>query len=1051
MSFTPSGGNEMEITISAEDNASEDINDVQGSLSGMRTAAAAAGAAMAGIGVGGLAVATQAAADFESAMVEVEKVTSEATADALNEDIRQMAENIPMAQSELANLAAQAGRFGIEGPENIREFTETTAMMATATELNAQEAGESLSRLAELTNTPVSEMENLGSSINSLSNNFATSSQEIVDAMLRASGSMSQLGLNQRQIAGMSAALNEVSESSQRAGTRLRRLSQEVMNPSNVSDFASALGMTEEEFRTMREENPNELLLTMAEAMQEGGEEADALRTTLSTTSRQALAGLSQNLDGTRQALERSNESYAEASSLQEEYNAQTDTFNSQMQLLKNRLNNVAIVMGNQLLPVILEIVNTAILPAVEAFADLNEATNGMAGVALFAGTAITGLVTALAAIAPVITGTVLPALGSVAAVLTGPVGIAIAGTAAAVAGLWYAWENNLGGIRDFTRSVMNRVQQLFTLTDNEASALGDAVDSLENTFAGAMSAIRGVVSFTVERLLIPLAEELLRIYELHFEQMFSEVARTLDAINSHIQTIAGHIETFWNRHGEQIMAITEAVWGFIELTIGTALDAILSTIRVILALIRGDWDGAMDIIWNFTQRTFNRIVDFIGGAFLEGLRGVLDLVFGLIADVFRGIYNFLIGGSIVPRTFNAILNFLRNVFYNTLQTIFNNIVSFIRGTFQTIERIVTGSWNAINQTTRSVLNGVKQFIRSTFNTIAGFTTRIWNGIERTIDNTVSAIDNTVSSGVNTVRRTVSSTFNTVDRNVTNIWNGIENTVDNAASGIENSVDNAVNGVESTVRSVFNSVDSFVDTTWNGIGDHITEPVSGAADSIASTVSDFRNAAGDIADAIVDSFTGLPGDIADEIGSLGDELMGVFEDAAQDAIDAFNDIMPDAIHLPNVEVPSHDIDVPRVSVGLPSELGGGSVGVGGGDFLSEGQLLNLGDGPGYDIPELATGGIALDDTIARIGEAGESEAVVPLDRLSSMLDTTFAAGASAMQPRPTGATQSGSQDGTMEVKLRVEGDDELTRLIRENAEVVVQENEDNKQNRIQRL
>lgn len=113
-------------------------------------------------------------------------------------------------------------------------------------------------------------MENLGSLINTLSNNFATSAQGIVDAMMRSSEALSNLGLKQTEIAGLSATLNEVSESSERAGTRLRRVAQETMNSKKMGEIASEFGMTTDEFTKMRNENPADTIKQMAEMMSEG-------------------------------------------------------------------------------------------------------------------------------------------------------------------------------------------------------------------------------------------------------------------------------------------------------------------------------------------------------------------------------------------------------------------------------------------------------------------------------------------------------------------------------------------------------------------------------------------------------------------------------------------------------------------------------------------------------------------------------------------------------------------------------------------------------------
>jgi len=344
----PVSGRDPDVTVGIGGDASgldSAIGTATSRLGDLKVAAGVAGGAVAALG-GKLGVdAVNAAVSFEDAMTDLAKVAGEDVAAGLESDIRALSEEMPLTAEELAGLAEDAARFGVEGEENILQFTESAAKMGEATQLSTQQAGESLAKLAELTNTPVDEIENLGSSVNELSNNFGASSQEIVDASLRSAGSLSSLGASQSEIFALNTALNEVSESSERTGTRLRRLGQELLDadPETLSD---PLGLTTEQFEQMRENDPVELIKLMAETMSEGGESADQLRENLSTTSRQALSGLAQNLDGIKNAVDTSTTAFEEATSLQEEFNKEMEKTTNQMQTLNSQLNNIKRTLG---------------------------------------------------------------------------------------------------------------------------------------------------------------------------------------------------------------------------------------------------------------------------------------------------------------------------------------------------------------------------------------------------------------------------------------------------------------------------------------------------------------------------------------------------------------------------------------------------------------------------------------------------------------------------------------------------------------------------------
>ena len=320
----------------------------------------------AGVAAGGLAVlsgalagkSVSAAADFESALADLQKVTNEQTADELADDIQGLAEEIPLSTEALAGLATQAGRFGVEGTENIREFTRIAAEMGSATALSADEAGKALAKVSEATGTPIENIQQLGDSINELSNNFATNSQEIVDSAQRAGFGLQDLGLRSDDILALSASMNEVAPTSRRAAMMLRQISEALRNPENAEAFAEVLGLSVEQFETMVEENPQETIIELSEAMAQNEDAANDLTQELSTAQARAFQRVTGRSEDLADAMETSNAAMEEGGSLSREVAIETSTLSGQMGLLRSKVNNVFIEIGERLLPVALDLVD---------------------------------------------------------------------------------------------------------------------------------------------------------------------------------------------------------------------------------------------------------------------------------------------------------------------------------------------------------------------------------------------------------------------------------------------------------------------------------------------------------------------------------------------------------------------------------------------------------------------------------------------------------------------------------------------------------------------
>lgn len=238
MAFTP-GQNSLEVEVS-----STGVGQFRGAMGrasdallSFRGAALLAGGAMAALGTAVIAETITQAREWNAVIRELTKVTDPMAAERIGAQMVELSQVIPLPTEQLGDLATQAARFGV-AEENIEAFVSTVAKMAVATNVTVDEAGQAFARLSKLTDTPIDQIENLGSAINLLGQTTATSAADIVNGMLRSSAALRAIGLEAPEISGLNAAIIEVSESAERAGTRLRRLAQELADPRKLSEIA---------------------------------------------------------------------------------------------------------------------------------------------------------------------------------------------------------------------------------------------------------------------------------------------------------------------------------------------------------------------------------------------------------------------------------------------------------------------------------------------------------------------------------------------------------------------------------------------------------------------------------------------------------------------------------------------------------------------------------------------------------------------------------------------------------------------------------------------
>jgi TP901 family phage tail tape measure protein len=394
------------------------ISDAMTSLDAFKKKATLVGGALTALSAGGIAASVGAFTSYQDSLVELRKVAGEGVADKLSDDIKDIATQTRLSASQVAELAAQASRFGAEGEDELREFAKTAAMTGSATTLAADEAGRSLAKVAASLGEPLDNVRTLADGFNELSNSARVNTQELVDSVTRSGATLSSLGLKTDEIIGLAGALNAVSPSSRRAAGSMRRLGEELLNPDNVSVFAKALGVTTEEFKQMRDANPNETLLSLAEAAKESDEVMTLFRKEIGKRGARAFTRLKKDVEGATEAQQLVNKAMKEGGSIAAENREDINTFAGQLSLLKSELNTVAITTGKNLTPVLGALVRL-VRGVVDSFRSFNKQTDGMAGTVILAGGLLTGLTILLGVLATTMTTAVVPGLSALAGAFT--------------------------------------------------------------------------------------------------------------------------------------------------------------------------------------------------------------------------------------------------------------------------------------------------------------------------------------------------------------------------------------------------------------------------------------------------------------------------------------------------------------------------------------------------------------------------------------------------------------------------------------------------------
>lgn len=418
-------GSTLLVTIGADvGGAMSGIRQVEGAVDGFgkrigglgKMAAigiGAVGATVAGIGV----ASAKAAIDFESSFAGVRK-TVDATEEEfaqLREGFRAMALEKPIDVNELNQIGESAGQLGI-AKENILDFTSTMADLAVTTNLTSEQAATSMARFANIMQMPQTEFSRLGSTVVALGNNFATTEAEIMEMAMRIAGAGKQVGLREPEVMGLAAALSSVGIEAEAGGTAISRVMITMANAvaeggDQLAGFAATAGMSISEFSQLFQQDASAAITAFIEGLGQASEEGENVFAVLDELGlseirvRDALLRAANAGGLFREAIELGSEAWEENTALSQEAAERYKTTASQLQLLKNNLTDVAITIGDFLLPVINQAIGAAI-PVIQQVGQAIQGLLGSEGVQSFfadIATVAQGMVSALSAAVPVI------------------------------------------------------------------------------------------------------------------------------------------------------------------------------------------------------------------------------------------------------------------------------------------------------------------------------------------------------------------------------------------------------------------------------------------------------------------------------------------------------------------------------------------------------------------------------------------------------------------------------------------------------------------------
>lgn len=289
--------------------------------------------------------------------------------------------------AQILDVQALGAQLGFTITE-LDDFGEVVSGLDIATNMDAETAAMELAQFANIMQMSHGEVSNYGSTIVDLGNKFATTESDVSHMAMRIAGSGKQIGMSEADVLGLATALSSLGIKAEAGGSAISTIMSTIdkdvaTNSENLATWAETAQMTTEDFANAWKNDPVQALqavLTGMDAAVSSGGNMNVMLGELGIESiRQTdtLKRLAGGGDLLARAVDTANTAWEENTALSKEVENRNNSLESQLKILWNRVQAVAIEFGGPLVEALISVLDAG-MPLVEAIAGVAEAFSEM-------------------------------------------------------------------------------------------------------------------------------------------------------------------------------------------------------------------------------------------------------------------------------------------------------------------------------------------------------------------------------------------------------------------------------------------------------------------------------------------------------------------------------------------------------------------------------------------------------------------------------------------------------------------------------------------------
>jgi TP901 family phage tail tape measure protein len=311
----------------------------------------------------GLWSTVKASADYETALVRLQRTTKAENDELkdLGQQFRDLSEEVPVTTNELIQIGAMGAQMGV-AKDGVVEFAKTMSILGETTNITGEAGAQMLAQFANVAQVGSEDYDRLGSAIFELGIAGASTESQMLEMGVRMAGAGTVAGLTAPNILALSNALASAGIESEAGGTAFSKLIIQMAQASEKGGaqlelFADVAGMSAKSFADTWDKEPVVALQAFIKGIRDTGDAGGSLFQLLDDLDikevrmRTAVLNSALAYYTLTENIEIADKAFEENTGLTRAQALANESLTAQLVKFKNQLINIAVTIGNQLMP----------------------------------------------------------------------------------------------------------------------------------------------------------------------------------------------------------------------------------------------------------------------------------------------------------------------------------------------------------------------------------------------------------------------------------------------------------------------------------------------------------------------------------------------------------------------------------------------------------------------------------------------------------------------------------------------------------------------------